>query len=120
MDIEGVRLAGFKVVTSDYQGVENIRGICPFTDEPDCAETVCDADTVVAMNIIPGGGSVSQEIRLEDSISQYYGVADGTNFCGERSYEVFDTREWISFDGTSLTLTSNDENDQPELVYPTI
>ena len=72
------------------------------------------------MSVTPGGGSVSQTIRLEDSISQQYGVADGTNFCGERSYEVFDTREWISFDGTTLTLTSEDENDQPELVFPTL
>ena len=118
--MSGERIVGFKVVTSDYQGIENIRGICPFTDAPDCAETVCDSDSVVAMNVVPGGGSVSQTIRLEDTISQQYGIADGTNFCGERSYEVFDTRDWISFDGTTLTLTSNDENDQPELVYPTI
>ena len=74
------------------------------------------------MKIVIGSGTETQTLAVEDTYSKYYFGSDESNYCGERSYRVYNTAPWITYDEDTgeIILTSNDANDQPELVFPTV
>ena len=75
-------------------------------------------DQIEDMRLAINSGSLEQDIVVKDLISSHYGNLDGVSYCGDRTYTLKGEEPYVTFDGSKVTITSNDEFDEEDVDFP--
>ena len=73
------------------------------------------------MSVAVNGGKKEQILKIQDTISSFYGNRDGFTLCGTRTYSLtknYEPSRLVFSGGNILTLTSSKEDDVPVKWYP--
>ena len=94
VDLEGTRLVGFGVDTSDTDDVNHILSICPLRDTGICADAEFEINLRDMLAYI--GEGIDTQYFVNDTVSLHYGALDGSAFCrGEWSYTISNQPLWL-------------------------